>query len=122
MWFLAYSDENFAQLQEGSRYIKKNEDVNLLLESIAVDEQEQEKTVHLFNEARQSEHEGLVAECAKYLQEIKRETANNILIRYESSLARGGQISKVHNDVKDSFVAYCVLRKRWHERIFGVAR
>lgn len=71
MWFLAYSYENFAQLQEGSRYIEKNEHVNLLLESIAVDEQEQEKTVHLFNEARQSEHEGLVAECAKYLQEIE---------------------------------------------------
>lgn len=44
--------------------------------------------MRLFNEARQSEHEGLVAECAKYLQEIEQETANNILIRYESSLAR----------------------------------
>lgn len=80
LWFLPCTDENREQLQEGSRYIKENEGVCLILESTAIDQEGQNMIVTLFNETRQVEYAELVAECEKFLQEIEREIANNKFI------------------------------------------
>ena len=83
LWFLPYSEENLSHLKEGSQYIKENGGVCLLLESVAVDRQEQDMIVSLFNMTRQAEYAELTVECGKFLQEIERQIANNEFIYAE---------------------------------------
>ena len=79
LWFLPFSDENYASFQMGCEYVEKNGGVSLLLESTALDDRGQDAIVAIFNETRQAEYAELIGECNEFLRKIEKEIADEEL-------------------------------------------
>ncbi|MCR4436883.1 MAG: chromate resistance protein ChrB [Clostridiales bacterium] len=75
MWILPYSDDNCSALASVSQDIRKNSGEAFLMQSVFLDEKDEERAISYFNRARDEEYKELIEKCGDFFAEIEKETA-----------------------------------------------